>query len=240
MQIAQAVENAYMVTIDKMENGRRLNQISMLQQAGDMHWSSHLRSVSNLIKIYSPACEVILKIIDVRTTSSQRAEVDSIHQAMTSSEFIFILYFLKKTMQITDYLCQALQSKSQDILSGMHLFSSTKKTIQGCRDDKWEVLLTKVKSFCNKCNINVPDMNSHYVERRGRASHQQVDFTIKHHYRVDIFYATIDSQLQELNRRFSEHAVELFILGSALDPRVAREYFKIDDICQLVNKFYLQ
>jgi hypothetical protein len=47
-------------------------------------------------------------------------------------------------------------------------------------------------------------------------------------------------QLQELNRRFSEHAVELLISGSTYDPRVARESFRIDDICELVNKFYLQ
>jgi len=46
--------------------------------------------------------------------------------------------------------------------------------------------------------------------------------------------------LQELNRRFSEHAVELLILGSALDPRAARDSFRIDDICQLVDKFYPQ
>jgi hypothetical protein len=57
---------------------------------------------------------------------------------------------------------------------------------------------------------------------------------------VDIFCAAIDSQLQKLNRQFSEHTVELLILGSALDPRVARESFRIDDICQLVNKFYPQ
>jgi hypothetical protein len=57
---------------------------------------------------------------------------------------------------------------------------------------------------------------------------------------VDIFYAAIDFQLQELNRQFSEDAVELLILGSALDPRVARDSFRIDDICRLVNKFYPQ
>jgi hypothetical protein len=74
-----------------------------------------------------------------------------------------------------------------------------------------------VKSFCNKHNIDVPDMNARYVERRGRARNQQTDFTIEHHCRVDIFCGAIDSQLQELNRRFSEDAVELLILGSALD-----------------------
>jgi hypothetical protein len=54
------------------------------------------------------------------------------------------------------------------------------------------------------------------------------------------FCPAIYSQLQELNRRFSEHIVELLILSSTLDPRTARESFRIDDICQLVNKFYPQ
>jgi hypothetical protein len=70
-----------------------------------------------------------------------------------------------------------------------------------------------VKSFCEKRNIDVQDINVHYVERRDRARHQQANFTIEQHYGVDIFCASINSQLQELNRRFSEHAVELLILG---------------------------
>jgi hypothetical protein len=46
--------------------------------------------------------------------------------------------------------------------------------------------------------------------------------------------------LQELNSRFSEHKVEWLILGLALDARAAHEFFRIDDICQLANKFYPQ
>jgi hypothetical protein len=68
----------------------------------------------------------------------------------------------------------------------MHLVSSTKRCIQQYRDDKWEALLTNVKSFCNKRNIDVPDMNARYVERRGRARHQQADFTIEHHYEHNV------------------------------------------------------
>ena len=90
---------------------------------------------------------------------------------MTPFEFVFILHLMKETMQITDLLCQALQSKSQDILNAMHLVSSTKRCIQQYRDNKWEVLLTNVKSFCNKCNIDIPNINARYVERRGRARH---------------------------------------------------------------------
>jgi hypothetical protein len=153
--------------------------ISTLQRAGDTRWSSHLRSVSSLIKICSPTCEVILKIIDVGTTSSQWAEVDSVYQVMISVEFVFILHLMKETMQIINHLCQELLSKSQDILSVMHLVSSTKEYIQQYRDDKWDDLLTNVKSFCEKRNIDASDMNARYVERQGWARHQQADFTIE-------------------------------------------------------------
>ncbi|GAV57732.1 Dimer_Tnp_hAT domain-containing protein, partial [Cephalotus follicularis] len=55
---------------------------------------------------------------------------------------------------------------------------------------------------------------------------------------VDVFIATIDSQLQELNIRFNEHAVELIILSSALNPTDGYRSFDCDKICNLVEKFY--
>ncbi|GAV90632.1 LOW QUALITY PROTEIN: Dimer_Tnp_hAT domain-containing protein, partial [Cephalotus follicularis] len=55
---------------------------------------------------------------------------------------------------------------------------------------------------------------------------------------VDVFIATIDSQLQELNIRFNEHAVELIILSSALNPKDGYRSFDCDKICNIVEKFY--
>ena len=86
----------------------------------------------------------------------------------------------------------------------------------------------------------MPDMTAGYVDRRGVARYQQDDFTIEHHYRVDIFCAAIDSQLHELNHRFNEHAIELLVLSSTLDPYQAHQSFRINDICFLVAKFYSQ
>ena len=73
-------------------------------------------------------------------------------------------------------------------------------------------------SLCKECGLDVPDMNARYVARFGRSRHQQEDFRNEHYYKVDIFYARIDSQLQELNHQFSEHAMELLTLSLALDP----------------------
>ena len=73
-------------------------------------------------------------------------------------------------------------------------------------------------SFCKERGLDIPNMNARYVARFGRSHHQQEDFRNEHYYKVDIFNAGIDSQLQELNHRFSEHAMELLTLSSALDP----------------------
>ncbi|GAV92619.1 LOW QUALITY PROTEIN: Dimer_Tnp_hAT domain-containing protein, partial [Cephalotus follicularis] len=59
-----------------------------------------------------------------------------------------------------------------------------------------------------------------------------------HHFQVDVFIATIDSQLQELNIRFNEHAVELIILSSVLNPNDGCRSFDCDKLCNLVEKFY--
>ncbi|GAV89742.1 LOW QUALITY PROTEIN: Dimer_Tnp_hAT domain-containing protein, partial [Cephalotus follicularis] len=54
---------------------------------------------------------------------------------------------------------------------------------------------------------------------------------------VDVFFATIDSQLQYLNIRFNEDAVELIILSSSLNPMDSYKSFYCG-ICNLVDKFY--
>ena len=166
------------------------------------------------MKMFSSTCAVLINIIVDGTTHSQRAEADFAYEALTSFEFVFILHMMKEIMEITDLLCQALQRQSQDILNAVDLVSSTKALIQNLRDVGLDALFAKVKSFCDARNINIPDMDAPYVVRRGRARQQKQDeFTIKHHYRVNIFYAAIDSQLQELNRRFSENTMELLILS---------------------------
>ncbi|XP_024039301.1 uncharacterized protein LOC18040574 [Citrus clementina] len=106
------------------------------------------------------------------------------------------------------------------------------------RNKEWQNLLENVISFRKACNIDIPDINARYIVRQGRAHDQDDNFTIEQQYRVNIFYAAIDSQLQELNIRFNDSSVELLMLSSALDLREGYNSFGIDNICQLVDKFY--
>ncbi|XP_019183943.1 PREDICTED: zinc finger MYM-type protein 1-like [Ipomoea nil] len=240
LKAAHASNIAHLLSIDELKSGRGLNQIGSLQRPGDTRWSSHLKSISSLMRMFSATCEVLLNIIEDGTTPTHRGDADAAYEVMTSFEFVFIMHLMRKVLEISNMLCQALQLQSQDILNAMHLVTSTKLLIQKLRDSGWDELVSSVKSFCENVNISVPDFDAQYIARRGRARNQQDELTVGHHYKVDIFNAVIDSQLQELNNRFDDKAMELIVLSSSLDPKEMRISFRIDDICKLVEKFYPQ
>jgi hypothetical protein len=97
-------------------------------------------------------------------------------------------------------------------------------------------LLKKVVSFSKKFEIDILNLSACYIQRRGR--NQRDHITVEHHYHFDIFNATIDFQLQELDNRFSEGAIEFLTLIYALDSKDAYKSFSIDDICSLAEKYY--
>ncbi|GAV70253.1 LOW QUALITY PROTEIN: Dimer_Tnp_hAT domain-containing protein/DUF4371 domain-containing protein, partial [Cephalotus follicularis] len=235
LHAAQVAEIELLISIDELDTGSGVNHIGTLQRAGDTRWSSHFCSVSSLLRLYNPTCTVLGKIVEDGSTYSQRGEACVAYDLLTSFEFVFILYLLKEIMEITDILYQALQQKSQDIMNAMHLVAGTKTLIQNLRENGWKNSLKQQENF-TKHDIEILEMSAQFTMIRSRC--QQAHVTVEHHFQVDVFIATIDSQLQELNIRFNEHAVELIILSSALTPNDDYRSFDCDKICNLVEKFY--
>ncbi|GAV82976.1 Dimer_Tnp_hAT domain-containing protein [Cephalotus follicularis] len=198
--------------------------------------------ITDLLRLYNPTCTVLGKIVEDGSTYSQRGEACVAYDLLTSFEFVFILHLLKEIMEITDILRQALQQKSQDIVNAMHLVAGTKTLIHNLRENGWEKLRETTRKFCNKHDIEIPEMSAQFTMSRAlnlaRSRSQQAHKTVEHHFQVDVFIATIDSQLQELNIRFNEHVVELIILSSVLNPNDGYRSFDCDKICNLVEKFY--
>ncbi|XP_020970069.1 uncharacterized protein LOC107620028 [Arachis ipaensis] len=122
------------------------------------------------------------------------------------------------------------------ILNAMHIVSTSKLLLQQLRDGGWCNFLANVKDFCEKHEIEVPNMSAQYVFGRGRS--RQPSVTVEHHYRIDVFLVTIDSQIQELNSRFNEQTIELLTLSCALDPKDNFKSFNIEEISKLAVKFY--
>ena len=69
LKVVEAADIAHMISLDELKSGRGHNQIGTLQRAGDTRWSSHLKLVYSLIKMFSATCVVLLNIVDEGTTS---------------------------------------------------------------------------------------------------------------------------------------------------------------------------
>jgi hypothetical protein len=169
LQSVQVAEIESMIASNEIETGRGASQIDTLQRPGDTRWSSHFNSVCSLIRMFHATYSVLYTISKEGTNYSQRGDVETAYMVLTSFEFVLILHLMKEIMGFTNCLCQALQQNSQDILNAIKLVSTTKSLIQNLRNEKWEHFLDTVKSFCEKNEIDVPNMNARYTRARGRS-----------------------------------------------------------------------
>ena len=90
----------------------------------------------------------------------------------------------------------ALQRKNQDTVMLWHLL---KCLSNDCR--WWKFLLTEVSSFCSKHSILIKNMDETFVVC-GRPQCKTPQITNLHHYSVNLFYTSIDMQLQDLHNYF--------------------------------------
>ncbi|XP_049370130.1 uncharacterized protein LOC125835037 [Solanum verrucosum] len=98
--------------------------------------------------------------------------------------------------------------QEQDIANVMLLVEVAKRRLQVLRDDEWDSLIAKVSTFCIKHDVLIPNYEESYVSSL-RSRRKLANYTILHHYRVEVFCNIIDWQLQELNDRFDEVTADL-------------------------------
>ena len=224
----------------ELETGTGANQTCTLQRPGTTRWSSHYNSVRSLIELFGTIQSFLSEIDENDPNQQFHYEAYKYLVAMTSFEFVFILLLLNKVMGITDFVCQALQRKNQnqDIVNALNYVSHSKYQLENLKDGGWDNLFEDIVSFCERYNIEVPNMSAPHKHGTGCSCQQRDSITVEHHYRVEIFNAVIDFQMMELHTRFLEKTVELLCLSSALDPCHTFRSFHVDDICKLAQKFY--
>ncbi|CAN0846519.1 Zinc finger MYM-type protein 1 [Linum grandiflorum] len=232
---AQANEIASKLALDELESGTGSNQISTLPRACDTRWSSHLNSISSLIRLYDSTYTVLENIKKDGSGYKAKGDASVALRRMTSFEFIFILLLMKEILGITDTLCQALQLKAQDIVNAMSLVAATIDLLQKLREQDWDSFFTDVLKFCKTYDIEVPNLSGPHVEGRTR---QKNAVTNEHYYHFDVFNTIIDYQIEEIRSRFDEKVVELLKLSSCLDPSDGYKAIDIDAICTLAKKYY--
>ncbi|XP_024178762.2 zinc finger MYM-type protein 1-like [Rosa chinensis] len=230
-------EIAYLVACGQLQTGTGANQVCTLQRAAATRWSSHFRSIKSLIELFSSTKKTLNYMIEQGPLELQ-GEVVAVLKAMRSFDLVFCLLLMHKLMKITKVLCQTLQRKSLDFVHAMKFVGHTKSFLQEIREEGWDDLVRNVETFCEKHDIDMPDMNARYKDGTGRRCQQRDFITVEHHYHIDVFNALVDFQLSELNRRFSDQTSKLLILSSTLDPRDNFINFKTEGACNLAKKYY--
>ncbi|XP_024042883.1 uncharacterized protein LOC18048465 [Citrus clementina] len=193
-----------------------MNQEITLKRSGDTRWSSHYGTLISIITIFSSIIDVLEIIANDASNSEQRFEANSTLKFMQTFDFVFTLYLMKNILGFANELSQALQRKDQDIVNSMKLVSICKLGLQRMRKHGWNSLLIQVSSFCEKHFISVHVMETMFLTP-GRSRRRAQEITNMHHYRIDLFCAILDMQLQELNSRFNESSVEFSELNGIGD-----------------------
>lgn len=143
---------------------------------------------------------------------------------------------MRKILEFTNDLSQALQRKDQDIINAITLVNISKQRLQKTRDSGWTSLLLEVSSFCENNNINIPKMDDVFMDKR-RSRRNSQNITNLHHYQLQSFYTIVDMQLQELNNRFTETNSKLLLCVACLNPADSFAAFDKEKLIELAQ-FY--
>ncbi|CAN6280066.1 unnamed protein product [Urochloa humidicola] len=230
------------VLLEKIENGeistgRGQNQECSLARPGDTRWGSHLKTLLRILVMWEAVLEVleIVKTDSVKPTCTGGAcGAFGLIGKMETFDFVFILHLMIELLSVTDSLSKALQRKDQDIVEAMNLIMDVRDRLQDMRDNGWEPLFKRVKLFCDKHEIEVPDMDK-VVNARGTSTRRRQKVTNMHYYNVEIFLAAIDAIMSEMNHRFNEVSSELLVCMSALNPRNNFSSFDVDKLVRLAE-----
>ncbi|XP_073049641.1 uncharacterized protein [Primulina eburnea] len=194
-----------MVDNGERDTGRGCNQIGNLLRPGKTHWSSNSDSLCSMIDIYSSVIIVLENMLNDGASNSIRGKASVALITMKSFDFIFILNLMHKIMGLTYLLFRALQEKSLDILSAMDYVSKTKHLFLTLREEGFDLLLSHVKEVCVKYDIEIPHMEALYKSST----------------------AAIGFQVEELNNRFNDDAVDLSALILSVSTATTERAFSV-------------
>ncbi|XP_038698098.1 zinc finger MYM-type protein 1-like [Tripterygium wilfordii] len=220
----------------EISSGRGLNQETTLRRHGDTRWGSHYLTLVRLASMFSSVLD-LLEIIRVDGSSSEhKTEAAVLLEVMQSFDFVCTLHLMMKILGLTNELSQALQRKDQDIENAMDLVKASKIRLRSMRTSGWDSLLEEVSCFCDKHDIDVPNMKYLY-KARGRPRRNAPKITNLFHFEVELFNTIIDRQVQELDNRFTETTTELLRCIACLNPSDSFSPFNKEMLVCLA-KFY--
>ncbi|XP_049342683.1 uncharacterized protein LOC125806977 [Solanum verrucosum] len=237
-ELRESQEKKVQVALDmgEVESGKGLNQELGLAKAANTQWGSHYKSFKNFISMFGSITDVLDTIVVDSESVEEKAKATEYLKVCQTFEIAFILHLMRDILAITNELNESLQKKEQDIANAILLVKVVKKRLQDLRNERWDSLIENVSAFCVKYDILIPNFDEFYVNF-GRSRRKVAEYTISHHYLVEVFFKIIDWQLQELNDRFNEVRTDLLIGVACLNLVDSFSSFDIKNILRMAELY---
>ena len=192
----------------------------------------------NMIVMFPSVIEVIDDNAQNSGKALDRIKAKGVLDGIQTFDFVFMLHLMKVILGITNDLNLALQRKDQDIVNVVSFLGTTKRRLQGMRNEGWEDMFTSVKNFCLKNDIQLPDMNAMHIPR-GLVSKRksQTDGISNMNYYQRVMYVVIDLLRVELDDRFSESSTTLLLGMACLDPSDSFSNFEKDKVLTMAQLY---
>uniref|UniRef100_A0A1X7V0P6 TTF-type domain-containing protein n=1 Tax=Amphimedon queenslandica TaxID=400682 RepID=A0A1X7V0P6_AMPQE len=217
--ISSSVPHSLFLTKQKELGQKEITLVKL----SDTRWSCRHASIK-AIKTTLPALLATLE--DIADESGSRA-IESrglLHQAH-SFPFILSLILFEKIFSVTGNLSNLLQAEQLNYAGAAACIRATKQTLQNLRsEEKWLEIWKETVELGTKLNIAVSPIR---CRRRQRLPSHLSNCTVEgptgvtntiSEYRTLAYYATIDTLLDEMNKRFNELNLTLLQSLQALVP----------------------
>jgi hypothetical protein len=159
-------------------------------------------------------------------------------EKMECFSFVFNMKMMLQILRITNELSLLLQRKDQNVVQAMSLVVDVRTRLINLRSEGWEPMFEEVKAFCLAHDISISNMSDSLPWYGRSRKGGRNNITQDHYYRIDTFYASIDSITIELDHRFNEVSSELLVCFSCLDPRNSFCKFDVDKLARIADIYY--
>ncbi|XP_052117773.1 uncharacterized protein LOC127747672 [Arachis duranensis] len=162
----------------------------------------------SLLCMFDATCEVLEKSTEEGNFST-RGDASATYDAITSSEFVFILHLMRNILEVIHDLCQALQRKNQDILNALTLLQEINRrfndnmvellTLSSTLDLRENYKLFSVNKVCELVERFYPSDFSDQKKFHIRIQAQHYELDIPNHVELTNLY-TISELCQGLTK----------------------------------------
>uniref|UniRef100_A0A1X7VWZ2 TTF-type domain-containing protein n=1 Tax=Amphimedon queenslandica TaxID=400682 RepID=A0A1X7VWZ2_AMPQE len=195
-----------------------------LKKLSDARWSCRHSSIKAVLTTIQALLLTLEELSEDNNTRSIEAR-GLLHQ-VSSFQFLLSLILFERIFSISNNLSTLLQSQKISYAAAASCIKGTMLTIANLRsDDEWSQIWAQAVSMAEKCSITVTPLR----QRRSNRLPKQLDSFVvdssvgtrpvntTDEYKTQVYYATIDAIVEEMDERFSE--LNLSLLKS-LEPLI--------------------